>query len=274
MAPSYGRIARGIFVAWFGVASFLFCLFMAANAMSKRADNGIMLPATPETAALFASGQWTLERLFVGPELGEFPLASKMGDQVVSMEIDADGSLPMRMSLKVVNSIRFLASPDVSTQFHPFQALAVAPGPSTKMMGPSAMMEAETAITRAFTAVTKWLVTEDTLLLVGPTAELSFRRTQTVTDGSTTSQNAKNDLLAKIHDIKTLKAELSSQGMSSAEVERQVAPLMDELKALKQKAGPARFDNVVPIKMPTMVPRVFLMGNIQASSGFLRKALI
>merc|ERR1719188_1419287 len=106
------------------------------------------VPETPEAAALLARGQWNLERLFVGPDLREFPLVSKMGAKVVSMQIDADGPQSLKMSLKVVNSLRLKASSDLASHLYPFQALSVMLGPSTRMMGPPEMMEAEAAISR------------------------------------------------------------------------------------------------------------------------------
>merc|ERR1719379_2250386 len=156
------------------------------------------------------------------------------------------------MSLKVVNSLRLKASSDLASHLYPFQALSVMLGPSTRMMGPPEMMEAEAAISSAFASVSKWLVREDLLLFAGPTAELTFRRAQTVLDGSTQSSNAnaKQVLLAKMDEIRALRNSLSSQGLDPAEVAQQVAPLMEELKVLKEKAGPARFEDVAPKEMP------------------------
>merc|ERR1712125_124493 len=104
------------------------------------------------------------------------------------------------------------------------------------------MMEAEAAISKAFMSVNKWLVREDTLLLVGPTAELSFQRAQKLPDGSNNLPNAKNELMAKMDEIRALKAKMSSQGANSAEIAQQVSPLIEDLKVLKQKVGPARFE--------------------------------
>merc|ERR1712007_363322 len=102
----------------------------------------------------------------------------------------------------------------------------------------------------------------DLLLLAGPTAELSFRRAQTVSDGSMLSSNsdAKHDVFAKMDEIRALKTRLSSQGLDPTEVAQQVAPLMEELKVLKEKVGPARFDDVAPMEMPTRqpLPHVYL----------------
>merc|ERR1712217_976913 len=217
-------------------------------------DSASALPDTPEAAALLANGEWTLEKVFVGPELGEFPLASKMDSNTVSMQIHADGSRPLKLLLKVANTLRFMASPESAPHLYPFQALRVTPGASTKMMGPPAIMEAEAAISKAFMSVNKWLVREDTLLLVGPAAELSFRRVQKLPDGSNNVPNAKNELIAKMDEIRALKAKISSQGANSAEITDHVAPLIEDLKVLKQKVGPARFKDVVPMKMPTKAP--------------------
>merc|ERR1712187_315775 len=159
-------------------------IFILSAMSAWTMDNEWTPPETPEAAALLANGQWTLERLFVGPELGEFPLAFKMGSEAVSMQVHADGSLSLKMLLKVANTLRFMASPSSAPHLHPFQALRVTQGPATKMIGPPAVMEAEAVITNAFMSVKKWLVREDTLLLVGPTAELSFRRVREVLDGS------------------------------------------------------------------------------------------
>lgn len=229
----------------------------ANRAGASEPDNGSVPAGMPKAMALLADGQWTLEKLSVGPELGEFPVAVKMGNKAVSMHIRADGTRSLKMQLKVVNKFLFKATVSSAPVLHPFQGLRVSQGPGTKMMGPSGMMEVERAISMAFMSVNKWLVRQDTLLLMGPTAELSFRRDAAKTEP--VSLSARDKLFAKLSEIRTLKAKLQREGVPSTTVAQQLAPLIEELKELKKQAGHARFEDVAPMKMPTKTPGVLLL---------------
>lgn len=210
-------------------------------------------------SAALPEGHWTLERLSVGPELGEFPLATKMGEKTVSMEVRADGADTQSVSVRVVNILRFIAKyePSAALATSPFQGLRVTPGMSTLMMGPSGMMETEAAVAKGLRGVDKWLVRGDVLLLAGPTVEMSFVRAKKhalLTRPAVGRAAVKKEMFAKMESIRELKAKLRREGASAQEISKRVAPLLNELKGLKQKAGPANFEDVVPMSMPSKEP--------------------
>merc|ERR1712232_687477 len=98
----------------------------------------------------------------------------------------------------------------------------------------------------------KWLLKEDGLLISGPTAELSFTRAgPRMLNGEQRPPSAREELRSKLGEIQALRSMLRSRGASPAEIAVQTAPLLKEIQTLKQKVGPAKFDDVVPIPMPT-----------------------
>ncbi|CAJ1438957.1 unnamed protein product, partial [Effrenium voratum] len=99
----------------------------------------------------FGCGNWTLEKLFMGAELGEYPLAEKMVTATIQ---EQDGKF--QISMRVVNILNF--------------------GVSTMMAGPETMMQTEGAVSRALPSVRKWLAQDGKLIISAPTMEMSFIR--------------------------------------------------------------------------------------------------
>merc|ERR1711874_828070 len=124
-----------------------------------------------------AEGTWILDTMFVGPELGDFPLESKMGGKKISMEVSNLHGESYRFTAKVVNVLMFDATPVLNHIGEaPFAGLKIEGSGSTLMMGPPEMMETENAFSTSLSGANKWLVRENTMLISGPTAELRFSR--------------------------------------------------------------------------------------------------
>jgi len=121
-----------------------------------------------------AEGNWALQRLNVGPELGEFPLASKMEGEEVTLKVEADKPGSFHLSARVCNHLRMVTSSQPDESLAPFDKITPGPVMSTMMMGPEGMMEVESAISTGLESVHKWLAKDGTLLLVGPAVEMSF----------------------------------------------------------------------------------------------------
>ncbi|CAJ1430576.1 unnamed protein product [Effrenium voratum] len=140
-------------------------------------------PATAEAASEVtpaegqaATGNWRLEKLFMGAELGEYPLAEKMKGRPVTASIrEKDGKI--QISMRIVNTLNFFATSKADTSLAPFDALTITgPGISTMMAGPESMMQTEGAVSRALPSVRKWLVKDGKLIISGPTMEMTFVR--------------------------------------------------------------------------------------------------
>eukprot|EP00928_Gymnodinium_smaydae_P072627 TRINITY_DN55961_c0_g1_i1.p1 TRINITY_DN55961_c0_g1~~TRINITY_DN55961_c0_g1_i1.p1 ORF type:complete len:353 (-),score=79.82 TRINITY_DN55961_c0_g1_i1:116-1108(-) len=123
-------------------------------------------------------GDWTLRQMMVGPELGEYPLAQKMGDRSVTFNIEATAPSNFRVSAKVANTLTFNVTTRPNTTLKPFDEFMVnGPCMSTRLMGTPAIMEVEQKLQAAVGECRKWLARPDHgLLLSGPTAELSLER--------------------------------------------------------------------------------------------------
>ncbi|CAE7228524.1 unnamed protein product, partial [Symbiodinium natans] len=128
----------------------------------------------PAAKTHFAVGTWKLEKLMLGPELGEFPLADKMGDKPVTVTIKDAGDKKFHMSAKVANTINNQVTVQDDPSAAPFEAVQVAGGMSTMMMGDGGEMEVETKL-GGLSDVRKWIFSDETLLLQGPTIEASLK---------------------------------------------------------------------------------------------------
>jgi len=121
-------------------------------------------------------GDWVLQRMSVGPELGEFPFAAKMKGREVRLKIEAVGEHSFRLFVKVANTLRAQAIAREDDTLKPFEGLKLGPVMSTRMMGPESMMQVEKQLSDALEELQKWMVAGGELLLAGPAAELSFAR--------------------------------------------------------------------------------------------------
>mmetsp|Transcript_66087 Transcript_66087/g.127681 ORF Transcript_66087/g.127681 Transcript_66087/m.127681 type:complete len:159 (-) Transcript_66087:173-649(-) len=146
-----------LFLWWFFLAHLCQCWPSAASAS-----------AHPE------AGSWVLQRMSVGPELGEIPLTEKMGGRDVRLRVETVGENSFRLGVKVVNTLRAEAISRKDDSLKPFEGLKVGPVMSTRMMGAESMMQVEQSLSGALEELQKWIVVDGKLLLVGPTAELSF----------------------------------------------------------------------------------------------------
>mmetsp|Transcript_20003 Transcript_20003/g.38430 ORF Transcript_20003/g.38430 Transcript_20003/m.38430 type:complete len:220 (-) Transcript_20003:139-798(-) len=131
-------------------------------------------PKGASASAHSAEGTWVLQRMSVGPELGEFPLAAKMQGREARLKIEVVGSQSFRLVAKVANTLRAQATTKEDDALRPFEGLAVGPVMSTMMMGDENVMQVEKTLCDALEQLHKWLVADGQLLLVGPTAELSL----------------------------------------------------------------------------------------------------
>jgi hypothetical protein len=211
-------------------------------------------PVPPGRVSSLAEGWWHLQKLQIGPELHEFPLASKMDGHVVSMQVGVNGSGPLTFATKVVNALRFKATlvPNSESQF-PFEALHVKPGPATKMMGPPGMMAAEAALASGFLEVDRWLVDGDKLLIQGHTVEMTFSKAGGG-DADSYQLLGNEQHVSKIDDIHNLRARLRLNGESYEQMAQQVAPPLEELKESQASTGHATFDDVSRMHMPEKHP--------------------
>ncbi|CAK9014403.1 unnamed protein product [Durusdinium trenchii] len=125
----------------------------------------------PAGGSHFAVGTWRVEKLMVGPELGEFPLASKMDGKPVLLTIKEAEDKKFHLSAKVANTINFQVVLKEDPSAAPFEAVEVAGGMSTMMMGTPGEMEVESVL--KLSEVRKWIFNES-LLLQGPTLEVSL----------------------------------------------------------------------------------------------------
>lgn len=122
-----------------------------------------------------AEGVWTLKELFVGPELGQFPLAAKMEEgSEVTLKVEAIDACSFRFSARVVNNISFSVSAAPDDVLAPFEKLTPGRVMATKMMGPPGMMEVEKEVASGLEVLYKWLAQDGILMLTGPTVEMSF----------------------------------------------------------------------------------------------------
>lgn len=127
-------------------------------------------------------GDWALTKAFVGPELREFPLATKVGPRPVTMHVETKAPGVFMLSLKVANNMNFSASSAPNATYKPFDECKIGPGISTRMMplpgrmgGMGGQAEVENELSQNWMpAVHKWLARPGNLLLQGPTVELSF----------------------------------------------------------------------------------------------------
>jgi len=121
-----------------------------------------------------AEGSWVLEKLLVGPELGEFPLAAKMEGQGVTLNVKAVQPGSFQLSARVVNMNNLTVESMPDAALAPFERLLPGEVLSTRMMGPPGMMEAERAVSNGLATLQKWLARDGGLLLVGPAVEMCF----------------------------------------------------------------------------------------------------
>ena len=121
-------------------------------------------------------GVWKIEQMFVGPELGEYPLSEKMSGKPILLSISAGPDGSFQINTRVVNNMSFSASSAANASLAPFDALTVSPGVSTEMMGPAPMMDAESQLLSGLAGARKWIVSEHKsehrLLISGPTFEI------------------------------------------------------------------------------------------------------
>lgn len=233
------------------------------------------------------AGHWTLERMSLGPELFEFPLSSKMGDDKISLRVDDRGSGSLRLHAQVVNTLLFTASAAESPALRPFQALHIKPGFSTNMMGPQGEIEAETNFARGLAAADRWYARDGQLLVAGPAIELSFVRPRSDKAATETPVRRLKDrrplhfridehlgratlnkaempnvpgvvmneikikLLAKLDELLSLKTTLRNQGADSSKIFELSAPLLQQVKELKQQVRRASFKDIQPKPMPS-----------------------
>merc|ERR1712113_2159 len=64
----------------------------------------------------------------------------------------------------------------------------------------------------------------------------------------------RKELLTKIEKLHAMRVKLRSAGASVAEVAKQTSPLLEEVKALKQRSGFAKLEVVAPVQMQAKVP--------------------
>ena len=121
-------------------------------------------------------GSWAIEKMMVGPELGEYPLSTKMNEKPVVLKVTTGPNGSVRMGAKVVNALNFSASSSADASLAPFDALTVNPGISTMMAGPEPMMDAESKLSKGLQGARKWIVSNGQLLINGPTFEISCAR--------------------------------------------------------------------------------------------------
>jgi len=140
------------------------------------------------------AGDWVLQHMSVGPELGEFPFAAKMKGRDVRLKIEAVGAHSFRLFVKVANILRAQAIARPDDTLKPFEGLKVGPVMSTRMIGPESIMQVEKTLSDALEKLQKWIVADGKLLLVGPTAELTFAPAGDV-EGLTGSEPVKKALL-------------------------------------------------------------------------------
>eukprot|EP00928_Gymnodinium_smaydae_P055156 TRINITY_DN38752_c0_g1_i1.p1 TRINITY_DN38752_c0_g1~~TRINITY_DN38752_c0_g1_i1.p1 ORF type:complete len:333 (-),score=53.39 TRINITY_DN38752_c0_g1_i1:124-1122(-) len=129
-------------------------------------------------------GTWALKQFHFGPELRPYPLAQKIGAQSVTMNVEMAGrrAAPgtFRFSARVANVLNFIGVSKANASLKPFEELELTAPMSTMMMGPPSVMEVEDMLKASLTDIRKWIAQPDTLLLQGPTAELSFERRKEV----------------------------------------------------------------------------------------------
>lgn len=133
-------------------------------------------------------GKWLLKSLFLGPELGEFPLASRAPGLKMILVVMQDPSHPpftssYRMSIQIGNTLMFTGKALEDESVRPFQKLILAPVGSTRMLPSTAINEVESQVKKALSEFNeptpgKWLLQEDgdMLLVNGATIEMSFSR--------------------------------------------------------------------------------------------------
>jgi len=160
----------------------------ALPANNARKLRGVSVSTRPE------AGEWVLQRMSVGPELGEFPFAAKMKGRDVLLKIERAGAHSFRLFVKVANVLRAQAIAREDDALKPFEGLKVGPVMSTRMMGPESIMQVEKRMADALEKLQKWMVADGKLLLVGPTAELTFARADDV-EGATGSLPVKKAIL-------------------------------------------------------------------------------
>jgi len=105
-----------------------------------------------------AEGTWALERLSVGPELGEFPLAARMeGHGPARLTVEAAEPGTFRLCFRVANSLSTRVACEQDPALAPFEKLKPGPVASTRMMGPEGMMQVEAAVAEGLEGLGKWL---------------------------------------------------------------------------------------------------------------------
>lgn len=131
-------------------------------------------------------GKWLLKSLFLGPELGEFPFATRTPDLKITLDVMQDPSHPpfsssYRMSLCIGNTLMFTGKASEDDALRPFQKLILVSAGSTRLLPSPAINEVESQVKKALSEFNeptpgKWLLqgTGDILLMTGCTIEMSF----------------------------------------------------------------------------------------------------
>jgi len=140
-----------------------------------RASLGAALWAAALATEPSVSKRYRLEEFAVGPELAASPLPRDVGGQEVELDVRKTGLGAFSFTLKVVNVIRFDGVSSFNSTLAPFFGLQVSGVTSTRMMGPQQLMQVEGTFQKKLWGVEKWMATDQTLLMQGPTVQLEFR---------------------------------------------------------------------------------------------------
>mmetsp|Transcript_35174 Transcript_35174/g.81065 ORF Transcript_35174/g.81065 Transcript_35174/m.81065 type:complete len:383 (+) Transcript_35174:41-1189(+) len=124
----------------------------------------------PEGQRSGVEGVWQITQLLLGPELREYPLRVECP---VSLRVQGTGTDQFDITVKAVNTMNFFATSQPDPVLAPFDALTVRPGLSTQVMGPEALLDVESQISGGLKVARKWILSRGTLLISGPSVELS-----------------------------------------------------------------------------------------------------
>jgi hypothetical protein len=125
-------------------------------------------------------GQFQLEEVYGGPELGPVPLPRQSGGREVSLVVrkveTSSSTSRFAFSLKVANNIRFDGESTYAPALTPFFGLKVGQVISTRMLGSPEQMKVERAITDGLKDTNlKWMMQDQSLIIQSPTLDLTFR---------------------------------------------------------------------------------------------------
>jgi hypothetical protein len=122
-------------------------------------------------------GEWKLVKVYVGPELGEYPLPPQQGSAPFVIKLQKRSQTEYGFSMKIVNTISSSITWTGETlEEGGFDVISFPSAfASTRMMGPPDLMKLENTLTKHLPSLNKMLVSDDetkSLLLNGPTLEL------------------------------------------------------------------------------------------------------